>query len=227
MLIFSVFLISTAKNRIITLACMISVTRDDYSDLVDKNDIEQLRILVEDFTQEELWEVLNYASVVDEIDSARLMLDMGVDPNILRGLDRTPLHQTALYGSYGVFKLLLDRGADINIQDDWGDTPFHNAATNMHPTLLSDMIRGAELNIKNEKNETPLDNAIKYGPSYNVAELVAAGANSGKGFFAATCKYAWRLTKEFWNYIRVIILFRIVKKYDYYNDSRFEDLDEY
>jgi len=196
---------------------MISISRDDYGNLVDRNDIKQLSKLIEDFTQEELWEVLNYASVVDEIDSARLMLDKGVDPNIVRGLDRTPLHQAALYGSYAVFKLLLERGADINIQDDWGDTPLHNAATNKHLTLLSDMIRGAEINIKNEKNETPLDNAIKYGPSENITELVAAGANSGKGFFIATCIYVGRLTKEFWYFIRALFLFRIVKKYDYEN----------
>lgn len=46
----------------------------------------------------------------------------------------------------------------------------------------------------------------------------------GKGFFVATCKYAGRLMKEFWYYLRALFLFRIIKKYDYYDTSKFEDL---
>jgi hypothetical protein len=51
----------------------------------------------------------------------RLLLDLGIDPNIQALTGRVALHGAAHKGATEVVKLLVSRGAKMNVRD-WGNT---------------------------------------------------------------------------------------------------------
>ena len=140
-----------------------------------------------------------------------LLLKYGANPNVVHGSNQSPLHNAVIYQHHSLLERLFKNGADINIQNEDGNTPLHFAASQMHASILATLIEKANINIKNKKHQTPLDYAIKYGTHYNIVELIAAGGNSGGILINAIFKYRLRLLKEFYNFIRVIIHYKISK----------------
>ncbi|CAA6654071.1 unnamed protein product [Spirodela intermedia] len=71
---------------------------------------------------------LHTAAMVNDAELVKIMLDAGVDVNIVNVQNTIPLHVALNRGSNSCVGLLLSAGANCNFQDDDGDTAFHIAA---------------------------------------------------------------------------------------------------
>jgi ankyrin repeat protein len=89
----------------------------------------------------------------DNLDVLRSLPSASV--NLHDGLDSTPLHYAALYGSPAAVRLLLDRGADPNARNKSENTPLIYAAYQLAKTQLL-VAKGAQVNASGKDGITPL-----------------------------------------------------------------------
>lgn len=123
---------------------------------------------------------LSVAASLNDLASAKLFLELGVNANVKDGSYRngaSPIHYAAEYGHVAMLKLLLEHGADINCQNDsqvWlklghyskNTTPLMIAVINNHFESAKLLLeKGSDAYFKNEENKTALDLAIKFGHS--------------------------------------------------------------
>jgi hypothetical protein len=95
-----------------------------------------------------LWSSLHFAN---DLRTATLLLDAGVDPNT-RGVRRqTPLHTVT---DVAVTRLLLERGAVADAADSGGMTPLHCAKNALIAKLL--VKGGASVHVSDTRGDTPL-----------------------------------------------------------------------
>ncbi|XP_038995389.1 E3 ubiquitin-protein ligase KEG-like [Hibiscus syriacus] len=71
---------------------------------------------------------LHAASMENDVELVKIILDAGVDVNIRNVHNTTPLHVALARGATSCVGLLLSAGADCNLQGDEGDNAFHIAA---------------------------------------------------------------------------------------------------
>ncbi|KAK9912711.1 hypothetical protein M0R45_036561 [Rubus argutus] len=71
---------------------------------------------------------LHTASMANDVELVKIILDAGVDVNIRNGQNTIPLHVALARGAKSCVGLLLYAGANYNLQDDEGDNAFHIAA---------------------------------------------------------------------------------------------------
>jgi ankyrin repeat protein len=78
--------------------------------------------------------MLMCAAYMNEVESARLLLDNGAQVNATVRDGTTALHYTqeSLRGNVEVLRLLLDRGADVNAATDSGYTAFVSAVHSLY-----------------------------------------------------------------------------------------------
>lgn len=80
------------------------------------------------------------------IDSLKLILEHGIDPNTGDYDNRTPLHLAAAEGHDKAVQYLLSKGADVNILDRWGTTPLQDAVTHGHVAVAEQLLsRGGKM----------------------------------------------------------------------------------
>jgi ankyrin repeat protein len=57
---------------------------------------------------------------------ATFLIENGADINFKDGMERTPLHLSCAFGSFGVVKAMVQApNADLNARDSKGRTPLH------------------------------------------------------------------------------------------------------
>jgi len=102
---------------------------------------------------------LHKAVSENNIKKINIILNKGIDVNIIDNLGRTPLHYAAVRGYTKIAELLLDKGADINAVDkvkQW--TPLFYAAFMNHKKMVDLLIeKGADQTIKDKFNRTVSD----------------------------------------------------------------------
>jgi ankyrin repeat protein len=109
------------------------------------------------------WTPLHLATRWNCIETAKLLLEMGVDLEAKDNWGWTPLHLASANNSIKVAELLLDRGAEKNAIDDEGKTPLHWATIERKIEMIELLLdRGAVLGIKDKSGRTPLDLAYSY-----------------------------------------------------------------
>ncbi len=115
---------------------------------------------------------LLFAARVGDLESARLLLDAGANPNAAASDRLSALGLATIRGHIDVAMLLLDRGADANAGEP-GHTPLHWAAGWWETTLTtSDFRAGREGN--DEWNALP---GLTTGKVDLVRALLASGAD--------------------------------------------------
>ena len=161
---------------------------------------ELFKLLVETTTIEKLnnsgTSPLYTACCKGATECVRLLLEMGVDPNIFTEIGKEPLIASIDGGFFGrntnqkeVVKMLIDAGADINLKSSYGNQAIHIAARHGSKEIMSLLIKkGADLNALNAERSdqlAPIHIATKNGHSEVFKLLVENGADidlqTGKG----------------------------------------------
>ena len=83
---------------------------------------------------------------------AKILLESGVNPNVLDSNHYTPLHYASANNSTDIVPFLIKRGSDINAINKYGFTPLHEAVFLYHDDMVALLAKnGADLNVKDEK----------------------------------------------------------------------------
>jgi ankyrin repeat protein len=78
------------------------------------------------------------AAAHDRPDAVRLLLDLGVSPDVRDANNERPLHRAALNNALGVAKLLLEHGAEIDPRDRrYHATPIGWALHSDHTSMVT------------------------------------------------------------------------------------------
>lgn len=95
-----------------------------------------------------------------DAETVRIMLDMGMDPNLKADDERgrTALIKACRHGHEHVVLLLLLRGADVNRQDNAGDTALAYAACNGYLQIVRILLEhGADTGVRNQAGRTVME----------------------------------------------------------------------
>ena len=69
--------------------------------------------------------ILHLAVVNNDVTTAELCLDHGVDVNTRKSKETTPLHIAASKGNLEMAELLISRGAGVDLKDGDSKAPLH------------------------------------------------------------------------------------------------------
>ena len=124
-------------------------------------------------------EAMENATVHGYTETARILLENGLDENKPTAQGSTYLGDAALKGQDGTVRLLLDHGANIRARNRFGGTVLHDAALGGSAAVIDLLLdHGAEIDARNlETGATPLIEATSLGRLNAVAELLKRGAN--------------------------------------------------
>jgi ankyrin repeat protein len=84
---------------------------------------------------------LHWAAQSNDLESARLLIEAGINIEQRGDLGRTPLHEAAAFGHRDMVLLLIESGADVHALTE-GDTPFGLARSKGHNDIC-DLLRAA------------------------------------------------------------------------------------
>src|SRR4051794_5909780 len=121
---------------------------------------------------------LHWAAYLDDLETAKLLVNSGAEVKATNGYGITPLSLACLNGNGDLVKLLLDHGADPNTTVRGGETVLMTAARTGKPGPVKALLdRGAEVNAKERRNQTALMWAAADGHTEVVQLLIKAGAD--------------------------------------------------
>ena len=87
------------------------------------------------------------AASTGDLDTLKLILEHGIDPNCGDYDDRAPLHLAAAEGHDKCVEYLITKNAEVNIEDRWGSTPLQDAVASGHVGVAEHLIsRGGTMN---------------------------------------------------------------------------------
>jgi hemoglobin len=128
--------------------------------------------------------LLHNAAAAGDLQTVRLLLEIGLDPNVPDGGRHTPLYSVAneCGASRGaeIVHALVEAGANVNAADGVQRcTPLHMAARRGFTGIAEALIQcGADINATDRRGDTPLRRALNCRKA-SVAEMLAArGAHS-------------------------------------------------
>ncbi|NPA22466.1 MAG: hypothetical protein GXN92_02705, partial [Candidatus Micrarchaeota archaeon] len=106
------------------------------------------------------------------VESVRMLLEKGADPNGVDQWGKTPLFYAR---SWEVAEMLLKHGARVNIRDREGKTALHEAAMYAEELVLLYIQYGAKVDVQDKGGNTPLHYAVMYGNGLAVEVLSRLG----------------------------------------------------
>jgi hypothetical protein len=118
-------------------------------DAVRNHDHERVRTLVAGGVNPNEIDVknmgaLNHAAFTDDLDMAKLLLELGADVNNHNAYNITPLHTAALRGALDCARLFVDHGASLTTRNFFGKTPLEIAQYRNRPAVISFLQKAAE-----------------------------------------------------------------------------------
>ncbi len=156
----------------------------ELTDAVKTNDAERVAALLTDGVPPRGAEgdgttPLHWASRVDSLPIARLLIDRGVDVDAANRYGVTPLTLAATNGSELMTAALLDAGADPNLTTPGGDTPLMLASRTGRVGVVTRLLEaGADPNVTESwRGQTALMWSAAENNVEAIEALVAAGAN--------------------------------------------------
>jgi ankyrin repeat protein len=120
---------------------------------------------------------LMYAAAVGSLESMRLLLDAGADPNDANDFGATPLMWCA--GNIAKVRLLLSKGANADSRSKLGRSPLLIAATSDGAVEVVRLLiaKGADVNARDKGGDTPLIQAAGANDIETARLLIAKGAD--------------------------------------------------
>ncbi|WP_278379892.1 ankyrin repeat domain-containing protein [Chryseobacterium arthrosphaerae] len=122
---------------------------------------------------------LMLAAEMERVQSVKLLLEYGADPNLQNIDGKTALHllpvkqpakQSTPEAKVEIAALLLENGADINIKDNYNNEPLWTAVfeaadgdSEKLPLVAFYVKNHADVNNKNKSDRSPMDFAQKVG----------------------------------------------------------------
>jgi ankyrin repeat protein len=79
---------------------------------------------------------LHIAAFLDDLESAKILLEFGAIADSSNSQGSTPMHIAAKSGSLEIVKLLVQHGANPNIPNHWGETAAMRAAENGYAMIV-------------------------------------------------------------------------------------------
>ena len=120
------------------------------------------------------------AASAGDLDTLKLILEHGVDPNVGDYDARTPLHLAAAEGQDKAVQYLIAKGADINAKDRWGATSLQDAVQAGHIQVAEQLLsRGGAMVL--ELGPAAMCNAATEGDVRYLRLLVRCGVNPDIG----------------------------------------------
>ncbi|MDT8399686.1 MAG: ankyrin repeat domain-containing protein [Pseudomonadales bacterium] len=122
---------------------------------------------------------LHWVVRIDDVDTARLLLEAGADPNLATRLGVTPLSLAVANGSPAMVALLLEAGADANARETTGETLLMSAsAVGVTQSLRLLLAHGAKVDARDPVfAQTALMFAARAGHAQSVDLLLDQGAD--------------------------------------------------
>jgi len=114
--------------------------------------------------------------------SARLLLDMGADPDIIDNNGQTALHLVALdkrtehEANINIIETLINHKASMNLVDSSGQTPLMKAIKNMHNIIVNELLGCGANHNTGHNSFPPLHLASKRGNNDAIRLLMSHGA---------------------------------------------------
>ena len=94
----------------------------------------------------------------NDLESLKLLLEYGADPNVLDLGNCTPLHWAATKGNLAAVKILLDAKIDPNLQDLAKSTALHEAVRKKNKKIIEILIKnGADPNLADISGHSAYD----------------------------------------------------------------------
>ncbi|EHK47127.1 hypothetical protein TRIATDRAFT_217580 [Trichoderma atroviride IMI 206040] len=122
------------------------------------------------------WLPLHFTAHFGIVESMRLLLDCGADPDLVSDLGSTALALAT--DNSEIVHLLIEKGADLNIRDSSGKTAMMFAAWDKNSEILRMLVEnGANLDMVDDKGVCALHYAVVSGSVDCVRILLAAGAD--------------------------------------------------
>lgn len=120
--------------------------------------------------------LLHLVCEVDDLESAKLLIEAGADINALDGLKESCVHLAVKYGRPELLQYLLENGASLDVSGSDDDRPLHIAARRGVEYVRLLVGAGADVNAKGDRGFTPLHIAAMRGDDAMVTLLLHYGA---------------------------------------------------
>ena len=105
---------------------------------------------------------LHWSARAGAVETTRLLLSRGADPDAMNRSNRTPTQLAAEMNHADIIALLAEAGADLNTQDKKGRTPLHRATYEGKVEAAEALLaHGADPNITNRNGKTAFQIARK------------------------------------------------------------------
>ena len=121
---------------------------------------------------------LHWASYLDDVESANLLISAGARVNATNDLGASPLWAASQNGSTAMVGKLLEAGADPNIKLLLGETPLMVASRSGFPNVIKQLLtKGANVNARAARGQTALMWAVGQKHADVVQLLLNSNAN--------------------------------------------------
>ena len=144
-------------------------------------------------------------------ESAKEIVNQGLDVNITNEYGKTPLHIVAGHTNVSIAALLIKKGANLDAKDNEGNTPLHLAVQNTNSLKGVDLLikSGANINSTNNLNKTPLMLAVRRNDSQDMRIFKLLLKNNADAEVLDKENFTvYHYSMKYYNYFRTLILYR-------------------